>query len=167
MTPTLKTARLILHPPKDVAPYVKWLNDAAVVQFSDQRFLKHTENSQQIYLRSFDGNASHLWEISLGGKPIGSISVAICWPHKRAEIGIMIGDKSEWRKGFGAEAWKAVMDWLISVDIEKVEGGCHPLNVGMIILFGKVGMSMEAHVHDHFLSHTGIREPMMLFGRLL
>ena len=33
--------------------YISWLNDPEVVRFSNQRFIRHTIKSSQIYLKSF------------------------------------------------------------------------------------------------------------------
>jgi RimJ/RimL family protein N-acetyltransferase len=169
VTPVLITARLKLTDPSGFDHYLRWLTDPYVVEFSEQRFLNHTKNSQKKYFESFDGYSDHLWEIQKfdDGTPIGSISTNICWPHKRAEIGIMLGEKSEWRKGYGAEAWQGIMDWLGVNGVQKIEGGCHPLNTGMVILFAKMQMPMEAHIHDHFMDEGGIRYPLFRFGRLL
>jgi ribosomal-protein-alanine N-acetyltransferase len=166
MTPELRTARLVLAAPLSAIPYVRWLNDPEVVKFSEQRHYRHDTESQMKFFGSFDGITSHVWEIQLDGTPIGSLTAYINLPNRRAEIGILIGEKSEWGKGYGAEAWIAVMDWLASQGIEKMEAGCHPLNIGMMYVFARAKMELEARIHDHFL-YEGLRCPMFRFGRLM
>ena len=66
-------------------------------------------------------------------------------PHGVVDIGIMIGDKAVWGRGYGQDAWSVLMSWLLSKSyIRKITGGTSSLNIGMINLMKGSGMKLEA-----------------------
>ncbi len=136
MTPTLKTARLILsapiiHEQMDVGHYLKWLNSKQVIKYSEQRHRTHTEKTQYEYLCSF-GVDNQIWEIIVAGNPIGTITADRDPANRSANLGIMIGEMRTWGHGYGPEAWNAVCDYLFEDNIRKIEAGCMACNTSMI-----------------------------------
>ena len=64
--------------------------------------------------------------------------------HGTADIGILIGNKSNWGKGYGLDAWKTLSDWLISTcNIRKITAGTLAKNIGMKKIFEHSGMHQE------------------------
>ena len=60
-------------------------------------------------------------------------------------MGLMIGDKTQWRRGFGLEAWTSLMNHLfIARGMRKVTGGTVRPNVGMRMIMERAGMHLEA-----------------------
>lgn len=170
-TQTLESSRLILVPHSIGAVtqrQVDWLNDPDVVQFSEQRHRKHTIDTQLRYVASFPPSA-YLWLITM--KPeaslsdIGTLTADIDRHNKIANMGILIGEKSVWKQGYGLEAWTAAMDWLFEAGIRKVEAGCNEHNHAMCNLCFKAGMRAEGYLAQHFLTETG-PAGMFLFGRV-
>jgi ribosomal-protein-alanine N-acetyltransferase len=82
----------------------------------------------------------------------------------KANMGILIGDKSVWGKGFGTEAWCAVMKYLFDHGIRKVEAGFALPNTGMRRICNKSGMKYEGSRPDHFLI-DGKPEYLDLYGK--
>lgn len=134
--------------------YVSWLNDPAVVMFSNQRFTTHTLYSCKNYLSSFkETNNLFLAIVSKEtGKLLGSINSYISVPHGLADIGIMIGDKNQWGKGTGLDAWLTLMDYLFTkCQIRKVTGGTLRPNVAMVKVMEKSGMTLESTRPKHYI----------------
>jgi [ribosomal protein S5]-alanine N-acetyltransferase len=131
---------------KDVTDkYVSWLNDPEVVRFSNQRFYKHSKNSSLVYLNSFLGSANYFLKIENNDLMIGTMTAYISPQHGIADIGIMIGDRSSWGQGYGLEAWVGLMSYLFEVEgLRKVTGGTARGNIGMIKIFERSGMQLEA-----------------------
>lgn len=150
-TPTIETERLVLYPYTwATQEHVNWLNDQEVVRYSEQRHSFHTLPTQTAYLAAIPTD-SHIWVIKRDNSDIGTLTAYIDHHNGVANMGIMIGDRSAWGKGYGAEAWKAVMDWLFAGGIRKIECGCMSANRPMWRLAEKCGMRMEAVKFDHFI----------------
>ena len=78
-------------------------------------------------------------------KSIGTMTVYIEKHHGTADIGILIGERNVWGKGFGFDAWSTIMDHLSkSREIRKITGGAVSLNAGMIKVMERAGMTLEA-----------------------
>jgi ribosomal-protein-alanine N-acetyltransferase len=156
----IPTDRLRLLPPSHttantIQTMVKWLNDPDVVRYSEQRHKKHDAESQahyvvetdlfrEIHIRDYpDGEANR--------KFIGTITASIDAPNSVADIGILIGAKEEWGKGYGTEAWTGFIEHLLNHGIRKVEAGCMSINIGMKNVCRKSGMVYEGRRLSHFL----------------
>ena len=106
----LTTNRLFIRPfvQSDITEaYLQWLNDPKVTRFSNQRFLRHDLNSSGDYLSSFHTSSNSFLILleRLSMYPIGTATIYRKPEHGTADLGIMIGDRSSWGKGFGLEAW--------------------------------------------------------------
>ena len=126
--------------------YIRWLNDKEVVKYSNQRFQEHTKETSLSYLKNFKNSQNNFFSIkSIDSKEnIGTITTYINVNHSTADIGILIGDKSTWGKGFGLDAWKATMDWLTNEKkIRKITAGTLSINYGMINIIKKSGMKHD------------------------
>ena len=126
--------------------YVGWLNDAEVVRYSEQRFTRHTLESCRKYWMTFRGSPHYFWAIetsggSSAGEHIGNINAYLDPRHGLADVGILIGERSAWGKGYGTEAWIAVCDWLLrSAGVRKITAGTLSCNHGMIAIMDRAGM---------------------------
>jgi len=169
---TLLTPRLVIEPPapQEVFPFVLWLNDPEVVKYSEQRHKIHTAETQLDYWHSaatVEPNFVYAIRREDSGMPIGSISAEIDPYNNIANVGIMIGDKTQWGKGYGFEAWECVCNYLIiEKKIRKIEAGCMSLNAPMIRICTKYGMRHEAIVQGHFLITPENSCAMHLYGKL-
>lgn len=171
MTPTLAGATAFdatLYPYHHdiIEMNVAWLNNPAVVRFSEQRHKTHTVASQRKYAASFDGETSHLWSISTRSEVVGTLAAHIDGRNGTAEVGIMIGDTEYWHCGIGASAWKVACDWLLTPvgNARKIEAGCMAKNTGMHKIFKKTGMIVEGRRRGHFmLDHMPV--DLLMYGR--
>jgi RimJ/RimL family protein N-acetyltransferase len=149
----------------DCSHYLRWLNDPVVGQYSEQRHLDHTQSSQYEYLSSFHNSRDHFWDVVFDGSPVGTANAYIDAPNKRADIGIMIGEKQHWGRGFACEAWEAICDYLFDTGIRKIEGGCMKSNHAINKVFKKLGFDQEGIIPGHFLLRDKL-EDMVLYGKV-
>jgi [ribosomal protein S5]-alanine N-acetyltransferase len=147
------TRHLTLTPPSSdsVPKVVEWLNDAETMRYSEQRHRNHSVDFQQIHILMMTGNQNKYMEIHYGDALIGTICAHVDEPNSVADVGILIGDRKVWGKGFGTEAWQAFCDHLLGNGIRKIESGAMAINFGMINIFRKTGMHEEGKRSDHFL----------------
>lgn len=132
--------------------YISWLNDKDVVEFSEQRHQKHTRKTCQSYIKSLKKNKGKLYAIELRNHcHIGNISVHRNIENGTAEIGILIGEKKEWGKGYGGEALSLILKMLLQdATIRKITAGAMSENKGMIKLACGSGMKIEAVIPKYF-----------------
>jgi RimJ/RimL family protein N-acetyltransferase len=158
LAPTLVSARLRLVPLGEThmtQRYVGWLNDREVVRFSEQRFVRHTLDSCAAYARSFQGTPHYLWAIeatspSLGH--IGNLNAYVDERNRTADLGILIGEKGAWGQGYGREAWRLAIGFLLrSGRIRKVTAGTLATNLGMLAIMRAVGMVEDGRRARHVL----------------
>ena len=126
--------------------YIGWLNDPVVTRYSDQRFLRHDRESCVRYLASFDGTPNLFVSVRRleDDRAIGTMTAYVSPHHGVADVGILIGDRSVWRGGFGQDAWDTFTSWLLSrPDIRKLAAGTTAVNQAMIRLAERSGMAME------------------------
>ena len=145
--PSIETPNLRIIPfsEKYLTPrYVSWLNDPEVVRYSEQRHRKHTLESCRQYWQSFIDSPHFFWAIttidpSVGH--IGNISAHVDNINSVADMGILIGERTVWKQGYGLEAWKAVCCFLLErVGMRKVTAGTLAVNQGMLRIMEKSGM---------------------------
>lgn len=127
--------------------YVSWLNDPEVVRYSNQRFRSHSVQTCQEYLQTFQHSTNLFFVVRLrtSGLTVGTATAYISMPHGTADIGLLIGNREQWGKGVGLDAWKTLMDCLLKrYSIRKVTGGTLRANVGMVRIMERAGMELEA-----------------------
>lgn len=182
MTPTLSTNRLLLRPyyaGMVTDDHVRWLNDPEVVRYSEQRHKRHTIESIHAYVNGVNTtHGSYIWAITptaferealpvgqIALPPIGTITAHIDQPNGVANVGILIGEKDYWGKGYGQESWITLCNWLFATGIRKIEMGCHYENKAMRNLALTCGMYLEGVRHDHFVV-DGKPQHLLLYAKM-
>lgn len=142
--------RVLLRPfsKSDItSTYISWLNDPAVVQFSNQRFLVHDYSSCNTYLSNFGGSPNIFFAIIdiKSQETIGTMTVYRSLQHETADLGIMIGNRSVWGQGYGKESFALLAESLITnPNIRKITAGCLSRNIGMVEVMKHAGLQIEA-----------------------
>jgi len=135
--------------------YVGWLNDPEVVRYSEQRHKRHTLDSCRQYWQSFKDSPNFFWAITtIAPEPghIGNINAYIDAFNSNASVGIMIGERRVWGRGYGLEAWTAVCQHLINdLGLRKVTAGTMAPNQGMRRIMEKSGMEADGRWRRHCL----------------
>ncbi len=92
--------------------------------------LKQEEESYERWAR--DDSSVH-WRIVLQGRTIGSSWLtAINWRHRQAWQGMVIGERTEWGKGYGSEAVRLRTAFAFAdLGLERLETSSLATNVGM------------------------------------
>lgn len=149
------------------AEYVSWLNDQEVNQYTETRFQTHTLETLRQYItdRNADPN-TYFFAITQKdtGKMIGSIKLGpVDLNHSRGEIGLMIGDKGSWGKGFASEAIKLISNFgFENLELHKIVAGAHVENQGSIKAFLKNGFEQEAILAKHNRNRDGYSDVVRL-----
>ncbi len=133
--------------------YVGWLNDPAVVRYSEQRHRTHTIASCRAYAESFETSDDSFSAIEADGLGhIGNLVVVRDPANRTADMSIMIGNRDAWGQGYGSESWGAVLSHLLSTEgLRKVTAGTMAENTGMLAVMTKTGMTVEGRRPRQFL----------------
>jgi len=148
--------------------YINWLNDPEVNKYLELRFVYQDERLVKEFVKKCAKNEfeflfgiftkddmKHIGNIKLG--PINKF-------HNYAEVGLMIGDKSEWGKGYGSHAISIITQFAFEqLDLSKLGAGCYKSNLGSKKIFQKAGYQLEGVLKDHVL-YNGHREDVYRFG---
>ena len=139
--------------------YVSWLNDPEVVRFSEQRHRTHTLETCLAYWRSFKGTTNYFWaveEVENGLGHIGNMNAYVDRNNLLADVGIMIGERQAWHKGYGTEAFEAVCDFLLDkVGLRKVTAGTLCTNTPMLRIMERIGMVEDGTRRRHYVFEGG------------
>ncbi len=162
ITPVLNTNRLRLIPLGLLHLsniYVSWMNDSDIIAFLETGG-DYTLEKLENFLKKVEEDNILFWAIHLksDNKHIGNIKIdPINTKHLYGEYGIMMGDKTEWGKGYAKEASIAVIDYCFSdiINLRKVNLGVVSKNVAAIKLYEKIGFINEGRFINHVISKDG------------
>lgn len=146
--------------------YLVWLNDPEVNSFSGRRFKPVSEAEIERYLASQSADSQILAVCLAGsGLHIGNIKYGpIDWPNRCAEIEILIGNRSQWGKGFATEAIYLVCQHLFgTLRLHRVDA--KTANPAFARAVEKLGWKKEGCLRERFLTKSGYVD-YMLFSTL-
>jgi len=141
--------------PADVrGNYIEWVNDQEITQFLEVgHFPMGTEDIVKYVEKISDDNKTLFLAIFVrdSGEHIGNIKLGpIDWVHRRADIGILIGEREYWGQGIATESIGAVVTHAFeTLNLHKLTAGCYEDNVGSRKAFEKVGFSVEGQRPKH------------------
>lgn len=141
------------------ARYLGWLTDPVVNEYSQRRHIQRASREDALaYLQSLrpdevilaimDDTAGHVGNIKYG---------PVDWANRRADIAILIGERSVWGRGVGGEAVRLVTNFLFGkLDINRVEAGSN--NPAFLRLVQKLGWQVEGVLRDRIWMPEGFRD---------
>jgi RimJ/RimL family protein N-acetyltransferase len=149
--------------------YLRWVNDPDVIQYLEVRhnpprsieslkeFVKRVSNDKDTVFMAIvlNKNDMHIGNIKLG--PINR-------QHRLAEVGLLIGEKGYWGKGYATEAISLMVQYAFNTfKLHKLTSGCYALNKGSIKVFQKNGFEIEGIREKHCLYNDRYTD-VKLFG---
>ena len=154
----LESERLLLRPVEltDVnETYRSWMNDPVVMQYTESRFQTHSLEQIRQYVLSVQADESSCFFAIVEkktGKHIGNIKIGHIHPvHRHADVGIILGDKTCWGKGYAAESLRLVAGYARqSLQLHKLMAGIYANNIGSIQAFLKAGFVAEGRFACHW-----------------
>jgi len=153
--PVLHTERLELLPLTESfcsEKYVDWLNDSEVYAYLETGGDYSLEKLRE-YLSEAEKKDIFFWAITIksSGKHIGNIKIdPLNNRHQLGEYAIMMGDRSEWRKGYANEASEAVINYCFrTLHLRKITLGVVEDNVTAVSLYQKLGFITEGVYKKH------------------
>ncbi|HIC94740.1 MAG TPA: N-acetyltransferase, partial [Anaerolineae bacterium] len=106
-----KKTRLRAIERDDIPRFVKWLNDPEVRQYLVMYMPLSMAEEEKWFERQLEDQNSKIFAIETEeGVHIGNIGLHdIDWKNRRAVLGIFIGEKGYWGRGYGSDAIGALL----------------------------------------------------------
>lgn len=128
--------------------YVAWLNDPEINRYLEVRFAPQTIEGVRAYVDDMarsDDYAFMAIVLNDGGRHIGNIKIGpMNRAHRFADIGIVIGEKDCWGKGYATEAIALATRYAFeTLDLHRLEAGAYAPNMGSAKAFLKAGWKEE------------------------
>lgn len=146
---------------EDATPtYLSWLQDTEVSKYLDCRHNKQSIESIKEFIKEAKENKGIILLAIItrkDNKHIGNVKIGLIDVNNHnADIGIIVGNKNYWNKGYGAEAVKLVIDYAFStMKIHKLVSSIASINISSIKIFKKVGFKLEGRIKEKiFIKET-------------
>ena len=150
----LSGKKVVLRPisETDISKMLKWINDPDVTQYIAV-YMPVSENEEKQWVE--DLSKKRQTDLVLGietvkGVHIGNIGIhKISWKDRTAEIGITIGDKNYWGKGYGSEAIFILIKYSFStLNLRKLSLSVLGNNPRAINCYKKCGFRFEGRLKN-------------------
>lgn len=145
-------------------PYLRWMNDPAITAdlVSGERVFSADDLRSYIAAANADP-AVHLYAmVTLDGRHIGNIKL-VASADGSGDLGLLIGEKGEWGKGYAREAISAMTAHGFAVlGLTKVVAGCYSTNLGSIKAFIAAGYTRCRHLPRYQRAGDGWRDAWLL-----
>jgi len=161
-TPRLESQRLYYEPVSLThcsEVYLGWLSDPEVNVYLESSHVQYSMKDLVDYVQQMASREDVLfWAIRLkeNDKHIGNIKLeGIDMHHRRAEYGILVGDKAEWGKGYAFETSRTVVNYCFkTLSLNKITLGVVENNVRAIEVYKRLGFVTEG-VNKHHGYYNG------------
>jgi len=132
--------------------YISWLNDREVNRFLSVRGQRQSCETVRDYVESFKHSKD---KILLGvflkdnNEHIGNVTFSIDWKNRFGVVGLCIGDKKCWSKGYGGESLECAKELAFEeMGLNRLEASVNVENTMSKKLFGKVGFKVEGRLRQ-------------------
>lgn len=147
----LKGKKVLLRPIKrsDLSFTLKWFNDSEVLQYLSS-YLPMTEMSEEKWIEELgttrkEKDVVFVIETKKAKRPIGNCGFHnINHKDQDAIFGIVIGEKNYWRRGYGTEAARLIIDYgFRQLNLNRISSCVLSFNERSIKLHKKLGFQEE------------------------
>jgi [ribosomal protein S5]-alanine N-acetyltransferase len=171
--PILEGERIVLREVRlsDVnANYHRWMNDPQVTKYLECRFLSCSMDEIKNFVQKMIEDRDNIFLAIIlkdGDRHIGNIKIgSINHIHSQADVGLLIGERDCWGKGYATEALRLVATYAFNtLNIHKLVAGCYAVNIGSQKAFTRVGFVVEGIMKEHRF-FEGRFVDSLLFGLL-
>lgn len=151
----------------DARKCLVWMNDQEVTQFIS-KYLPVHENEQEEWLANLGKQKEHDIVLAIvtkeGGAHIGNIGLHGIKPKDRvATIGIAIGDKTCWSKGYGTEAITVLLGYAFNqLNLRKVCLSVFDFNARAAACYKKCGFKEEGRKVEQYYRNGKYRDETLM-----
>lgn len=149
--------------------YLGWMRDREVTQYLESRFADQSIESIRDFI---EANSDRDDTLLVGivdretGRHVGNVKVGPLSPHHgTADLGLMIGDRSVWGRGYGTEAIALATSLAFErLGARKLTASCYSGNAGSAAAFRRAGWDEEGTRPGMYLDDEGNVHDQIMFG---
>jgi RimJ/RimL family protein N-acetyltransferase len=167
----LETDRLILraHSLEHVDAFVRWSVDPEVHDLSDDNPRPPSPEQAAAALERWitapqDAVRRFVLCLRDGGAPIGFADIALIeLEHARAMLGLVVGEKALWGRGYGREALAGLLHVSFAgLGLRRVGASIYATNARSMRLFEGAGFVREGVLREHVWKHGAALDEVQL-----
>ena len=143
----------------DAAAWVRWYNDAEVTEHLSMRYPLSIA-AEEAWLKAHTSSPTDYTSVLFAieakdGRHIGGINFnAIYVESRKARLGITIGEKELWSKGYGADAIRTLLRFAFDeMNLNRVDLTVDASHAGAIACYRKCGFVEEARMRQYHYTH--------------
>ncbi len=152
----LKGKRLTLRPVKiaDAEKFFKWLKDKEVIKYLTVQKVKNLKEEQSYIKKINKEKDRYFFSIVNENKLlIGNTNLKLSEKNKKISLGIIIGEKKEWDKGYGTETMRLLIDFVFKkLKYNRLELDVYKENKRAIKVYKRVGFKKEGIKREGVIS---------------
>lgn len=137
----------------DLPHFQRWLNDPEVYQWLHRGTMRPVSWQDELaWWEAVQSSENQLvWSIETAeGRLLGDISLHWSPANRRAELGIFIGEKDEWDKGYGTEAVQMLAGYTFGeLELNRLGLNCDATNRRAMRCYEKVGFRHEGVMREN------------------
>lgn len=147
--------------------YLAWLNDSEVTKGLDTISKPYTIEMLSHYVSA--AIADHLGYMFIivdkeTNLPIGTARVHnVNTKSATCNLGMMIGDKKHWGKGYGKKIYKLLITFAFQeLNIRRIWEAAHANNVASLAMCEGLGFKREGVLREHIITESGPQDKILL-----
>ncbi len=135
---------------EDLSNCWRWINDPEITEGLYMIFPVSRYEEEKWYESRINDDKNKYFAIEADEKHIGNIGLHnIDWINRKAELGILIGEKDYLNKGYGTDAIKTVLRYAFNkMNLHKIELRVYEFNKRAIRCYEKCGFKKEGVLRD-------------------
>lgn len=147
--------------------YYQWMNDPEVTRYLEARFYPNPVDGLREYVASKLGDRNNVFlaiVLKESDRHIGNIKLGpINWIHRFADVGLLVGEKDCWGKGYATEAIRLITHYAFNtLDLRRLTAGCYDANRGSAKAFFNAGWQQEGLRKNHFYCNGSYVDEILL-----
>jgi RimJ/RimL family protein N-acetyltransferase len=150
--------------------YLAWLNHPDINRYLESGIFPSTKESLE---RFYEGISQSKDQVILAivdkktNRHIGNVKLGpINWIHRKATLGILIGEKQFWGKGICEEVTRLMVEYGFSrLNLNRIDLGVYAEHKAAIHSYEKVGFKVEGRLRED-LFHEGQFKDRLWMGLL-
>ncbi|MCP4761172.1 MAG: GNAT family N-acetyltransferase [archaeon] len=163
-----KMVQLIPSKKEYIEKYQEWLTNREVTQYlsiynpitiemEEDWYRNMQKNNNMVHFTIIDGIVKN----SL--KPIGVCSIDIDWKNRVGSVGIVIGEKDYWNKGYGTESLDLLVDYgFNTLNLNRIELDVYDHNLRAQKSYKKVGFIEEGRRRSAMFLNGKYRDAIIM-----
>ena len=148
----------------DIPLFVKWFNDPETTMYLLRQPPMGMEEEEAWYDSLLAKDMKVFCIETLEGRLVGNVGIInIDWTNRKADIGIVIGEKECWSKGYGTEAITLLLGYLFDeMNLERVWLYCDMENHRARRCYAKCGFHEEGVFRHNRLQGGRFRDDVVM-----